>query len=372
MRNVRQAVGRPERAGYTVPRAAARGDITAEERGAAARAGRRVAGQRDRARLLHGPRAASATPPTATACAALDGHSRRRGRAAELRGFLHFVPVGHRRPLARPHAARPDAENGMNEFLIVVGAAGRARAGHHPHLAELRGVPVRARAGRAARRRPGASRRGAACWCSSPAGSRSTRSTVSTRSSGRSGSRASSATRAAATCPGSRSRCWRRRRSSCGPRPRLPRAITRRVRIVIRGDQPARRRAGGPLPRRSRCPRRSGAPGARWSWASSTSPRTPSPTAASSPTLRRRAPPGIGHARRAAPTWSTSAASRPGRERARVHAAGGAAPGPAGGRRLAAAGATVSIDTSRADVAAGRARCRRVPGQRRHRRCGPP
>ena len=77
------------------------------------------------------------------------------------------------------------ADPGVNELLIVARAARRPGAGRQPGVAELRRLPLRPRAGRAARRRPGACGPGAGS-CSSPrAGSRSSPSTGSTPSSSR-------------------------------------------------------------------------------------------------------------------------------------------------------------------------------------------
>jgi lysyl-tRNA synthetase class 2 len=112
MRNVRQACGRPERAGYTV-RVARSADITPEDQ----------AQLREQAAAWRGSETERGFSmalgrfgdPDDGCCAAVMAFD----AEGKLRGFLHFVPWG-RDGLSLDLMRRDrDAENGINEFLIV-------------------------------------------------------------------------------------------------------------------------------------------------------------------------------------------------------------------------------------------------------------
>jgi lysyl-tRNA synthetase class 2 len=112
MRNVRQACGRPERAGYTV-RVCRSGDITASERvqlreQAAAWRGSETERGFSMALGRFGD-------PSDAACAAVMAFDSEN----KLRGFLHFVPWGEDGLSLDLMRRDRDAENGINEFLIV-------------------------------------------------------------------------------------------------------------------------------------------------------------------------------------------------------------------------------------------------------------
>jgi lysyl-tRNA synthetase class 2 len=112
MRNVRQAVGRPERAGYTV-RVCRSGDITAEDRvqlreQAAAWRG----SETERGFSMALGRFGDPADGQCAAVMAFDADQK-------LRGFLHFVPWGKDGLSLDLMRRDRDAENGINEFLIV-------------------------------------------------------------------------------------------------------------------------------------------------------------------------------------------------------------------------------------------------------------
>ncbi len=112
MRNVRQACGRPERAGYTV-RVCRSGDITADERTqlreqAAAWRG----SETERGFSMALGRFGDPADANCAAVMAFDADHR-------LRGFLHFVPWGKDGLSLDLMRRDRDAENGINEFLIV-------------------------------------------------------------------------------------------------------------------------------------------------------------------------------------------------------------------------------------------------------------
>jgi lysyl-tRNA synthetase class 2 len=112
MRNVRQAVGRPERAGYTV-RVCRSGDITAEDRvqlreQAAAWRG----SETERGFSMALGRFGDPSDKMCAAVMAFDSDQK-------LRGFLHFVPWGKDGLSLDLMRRDRDAENGINEFLIV-------------------------------------------------------------------------------------------------------------------------------------------------------------------------------------------------------------------------------------------------------------
>jgi lysyl-tRNA synthetase class 2 len=112
MRNVRQACGRPERAGYTV-RVCRSGDITAEDRiqlreQAAAWRGSETERGFSMALGRFGD-------PADSQCAAVMAFD----CDQKLRGFLHFVPWGKDGLSLDLMRRDRDAENGINEFLIV-------------------------------------------------------------------------------------------------------------------------------------------------------------------------------------------------------------------------------------------------------------
>ena len=112
MRNVRQAVGRPERAGYTV-RVCRSGDITPEDRvqlrqQAAAWRG----SETERGFSMALGRFGDPSDQQCAAVMAFDSDHK-------LRGFLHFVPWGKDGLSLDLMRRDRDAENGINEFLIV-------------------------------------------------------------------------------------------------------------------------------------------------------------------------------------------------------------------------------------------------------------
>ncbi len=112
MRNVRQACGRPERAGYTV-QVSRTGDITAEQR----------AQLREQAAAWRGSETERGFSmalgrffdPADARCAAVMAFD----ADQKLRGFLHFVPWGKDGLSLDLMRRDRDAENGINEFLIV-------------------------------------------------------------------------------------------------------------------------------------------------------------------------------------------------------------------------------------------------------------
>lgn len=112
MRNVRQACGRPERAGYTV-RVCRSGDITPEDRiqlreQAAAWRG----SETERGFSMALGRFGDPSDAQCAAVMAFDADHK-------LRGFLHFVPWGKDGLSLDLMRRDRDAENGINEFLIV-------------------------------------------------------------------------------------------------------------------------------------------------------------------------------------------------------------------------------------------------------------
>jgi lysyl-tRNA synthetase class 2 len=112
MRNVRQACGRPERAGYSV-RVCRSGDITDLERAqlreqAAAWRG----SETERGFSMALGRFGDPSDANCAAVMAFDSEQR-------LRGFLHFVPWGNDGLSLDLMRRDRDAENGINEFLIV-------------------------------------------------------------------------------------------------------------------------------------------------------------------------------------------------------------------------------------------------------------
>jgi lysyl-tRNA synthetase class 2 len=112
MRNVRQACGRPERAGYSV-RVCRSGEITATERvqlreQAAAWRG----SETERGFSMALGRFGDPADAGCAAVMAFDADNK-------LRGFLHFVPWGDDGLSLDLMRRDRDAENGINEFLIV-------------------------------------------------------------------------------------------------------------------------------------------------------------------------------------------------------------------------------------------------------------
>ncbi len=112
MRNVRQACGRPERAGYTI-RVCRSGEITPEDRKqlreqAAAWRG----SETERGFSMALGRFGDPADAQCAAVMAFDSDSK-------LRGFLHFVPWGKDGLSLDLMRRDRDAENGINEFLIV-------------------------------------------------------------------------------------------------------------------------------------------------------------------------------------------------------------------------------------------------------------
>jgi lysyl-tRNA synthetase class 2 len=112
MRNVRQAFGRPERAGYTA-RVARSADITSDDR----------AQLREQAAAWRGSETERGFSmalgrfgdPEDGQCAAVMAFD----AEGKLRGFLHFVPWGQDGLSLDLMRRDRDAENGINEFLIV-------------------------------------------------------------------------------------------------------------------------------------------------------------------------------------------------------------------------------------------------------------
>jgi lysyl-tRNA synthetase class 2 len=112
MRNVRQAVGRPERAGYTV-RVCRSGDITAEDRiQLREQAAAWRSSETERGFSMALGRFGDPSDKQCAAVMAFDADHK-------LRGFLHFVPWGQDGLSLDLMRRDRDAENGINEFLIV-------------------------------------------------------------------------------------------------------------------------------------------------------------------------------------------------------------------------------------------------------------
>ena len=145
MRQVRQAVRRVERAGYTVPDPAARRRSRRARWPSSSADADALARQRDRARLLDGARPAR-RPGRRRVRAGRGARRATAGGAACCR----FVPWGRRRPVARPDAARPRRRQRAGRVHGRRARRGGRRARRGPGLAELRHVPggVRARARR--------------------------------------------------------------------------------------------------------------------------------------------------------------------------------------------------------------------------------
>ena len=150
MRNVRQMVNRVAAQRLHAPRCAGSATSPEAEIEAILGAARLLAGQPHRARLLHGPGPVRRDPATRTACWPPPRAERRAAGRPALRA------LGHRRPLPGPHAPRPSRPARAERLPDRRGHQGRARARASSALAELRGVPRRAGARRADRRRPGA------------------------------------------------------------------------------------------------------------------------------------------------------------------------------------------------------------------------
>jgi lysyl-tRNA synthetase, class II len=122
MRNVRQACGRPERAGYTV-RVCRSEEITAEDRiqlreQAAAWRG----SETERGFSMALGRFGDPADGRCAAVMAFDADNK-------LRGFLHFVPWGEDGLSLDLMRRDRDAENGINEFLIVAALREATRLG---------------------------------------------------------------------------------------------------------------------------------------------------------------------------------------------------------------------------------------------------
>ena len=112
MRNVRQAVGRPERAGYTV-RVCRSGDITDEDRiQLREQAAAWRSSETERGFSMALGRFGDPSDKQCAAVMAFDADHK-------LRGFLHFVPWGQDGLSLDLMRRDRDAENGINEFLIV-------------------------------------------------------------------------------------------------------------------------------------------------------------------------------------------------------------------------------------------------------------
>ena len=122
---------RVERAGYSRRSSPGRATSTGERGRAAAAAGRRLARQRDRARLLDGARPVRRPRADCVAAMAFSGRRRRRTGDPVLRAVLHFVPWG-RDGLSLDLMLRDrDADTGLNEYLIVAALRAAPRARHH-------------------------------------------------------------------------------------------------------------------------------------------------------------------------------------------------------------------------------------------------
>ncbi len=156
-----------------------------------------LARHRDRARLLDGARAGSATRPTAGACS-----SRRTTGTGREVGAAVVHAVGRGRAVARPDAPRPGRRTtGSSSSWWPALMARRAAARRQPGVAELRGVPLGVRGGRAGSAPGRSCALGGRCCCSCRAGSSWSRCTGRTSSTGPSGCRGSSATRTSGTWP---------------------------------------------------------------------------------------------------------------------------------------------------------------------------
>ena len=138
------------------------GDITAAELDADRQGRRPLARQPTPSAASRWRSAGSATPGDER----LRARHRDRGRRAVARRAA-LRPVGPRRPVARPDAAGPGRRARAERIPDRGGHQGRPGARRQADLAELRGVPGRAGARRADRRRPGAAglARAAACSC---------------------------------------------------------------------------------------------------------------------------------------------------------------------------------------------------------------
>jgi lysyl-tRNA synthetase class 2 len=112
MRNVRQACGRPERAGYTV-RVCRSSEITLQDRVQLRKQAAAWRGsETERGFSMALGRFADPADGQCAAVMAFDADKK-------LRGFLHFVPWGEDGLSLDLMRRDRDAENGINEFLIV-------------------------------------------------------------------------------------------------------------------------------------------------------------------------------------------------------------------------------------------------------------
>ncbi len=150
MRNVRQMVNRVSKNGY-VADVRRVGDIPPREIDAIVRAADSWRGsQTERGfSMALGPD----RRPRRRELRARHGHRERRGPGRAAAG-----PVGRRRPVPGPHAPGQGRPARAERLPHRGGDQGRPRPRREADLAELRGVPRRAGAGRADRRRPGAAR----------------------------------------------------------------------------------------------------------------------------------------------------------------------------------------------------------------------
>ena len=148
MRNVRQMVNRV--AQERLHRRGPAGRRHPGRRAEGHRADRRLlARQPDRARLLHGP-GPDRRRATMTACWPPPP------RDGAVRAVLQLVPWGADGLSLDLMRRDKNAQPGLNDFLITETIKAAPCLGREADLAELRGVPGRARARRADRRRPGA------------------------------------------------------------------------------------------------------------------------------------------------------------------------------------------------------------------------
>ena len=153
--------GQPHRASRLHLPGTPRGELTPTSGARSGRLAARLARQRGPSAASPWRWAASATRPTTTA-SLVTAHDE---EPVEAAGVPALRAVGRRRDLAGPHAPRPQRRPGPERADDRHRRRGRARAGHPAGVAQLRDVPRRAGAGRAAGRRSGpAAWRG--CWSS--------------------------------------------------------------------------------------------------------------------------------------------------------------------------------------------------------------
>ena len=145
MRNVRQMVKRVERAGYTTEVRRVRDIDPAELAATCRQAGRWRGTETERGFSMALGRFGD---PADGGCVLVSAH-----KDGVLRAFLHFVPWGEDGLSLDLMRRDRSADPGLNELLIVAALRAAPRPRRRAGLAELRGLPVGAGARRAARRR---------------------------------------------------------------------------------------------------------------------------------------------------------------------------------------------------------------------------